>query len=556
MIFINRCHEMSQTNLYIKIIFLPLISILALSLLEAVVVNGSFGNLYNDEIIFVVNTTLLDENFTPVYITPICVPLRGFSLYTNLYRNGRKLEVVIDGYLYINCEIDKPIIKLTNINKTNNIVQINLNVYFNKNIGVYRKIIRINYQKATIIYSKYNESYYYVSITLQKPVIELDKYTYSQLWFDENDAEIMLEFIVNKESGQAYLVDNGKEIPVGSLPLLPTVFSADKYIEKVKQNAYETVLYLKNNQWILEQLVKCAREAENIHEKSSILINFTGKILDNIFGIRTTYLGLTEYGRLFGQKFKWSLNMPFSNLTGTNKTCIKTIRSRLKKDWDKMVKELRKPVENLIYNNDSSELKDYIMKLFRESISIEDLACSMKDLGVWDFPINKTRSIDFVLPLTQKYRQLLRANYMYVSLFAYPQSPEVINNYKIIYKDIDIEKIRKELITIYPCISRVENELGTKIIDMLDGFVKTGKVDVNKLDSIYEYLVQRINSCKALLKDTRAETIAVFESTTTPNNNYYNSSILNDKTIIIIVLVSVLIIVLLLFKRQYNISYV
>ena len=139
---------------------------------------------------------------------------------------------------------------------------------------------------------------------------------------------------------------------------------------------------------------------------------------------------------------------------------------------------------------------------------------------------------------------------MYVSLFAYPQSPEVINNYKIIYKDIDIEKIRKELITIYPCISRVENELGTKIINMLDGFVKTGNVDVNKLDSIYEYLVQRINSCKALLEDTRAETIAVFESTTTPNNNYYNSSILNDKTVIIIVLVSVLIIVLLLFKRQ------
>ncbi len=512
-------------------------------------VNSSSSTYY-----FVANVYLLNETFGPVYIEPVCVQLGNNTLYT--YVGENKTIAVIKNTLYVNCDIDKPIItKITGLKREEDVYIIYMKTYISRKEGVYRNIIEIDYQKVTIIYDSYNDSFYRVVFNLQDPFIAISNpYILSQLWFKPSDvSNITIEFIVDKKSGEAYFVDDGKEIPIGSLPLLPSIHNAEKYLQALISNANNTFIFLKDNKWVLEPVIKRARRAENFTAKSRILLGMANNITRNIFQVKTTFLGLPVVGFLTGKYFKWYVDFDNSSFMFPG---VESIRIFINFS-DRIIRELKRPVEEYVFNHDPDLLEKYIVKLYTESITTKTYHPLFYNLR-WEYPIEPTHiGNDAILPVPNKYKRIMHCSYLLIGLFAMPNTVAV-DNFRIIYNDVELEPsiIMNENMVTYSCLSRVQNDVFNRIISMLDYFTEKNSVDNKKLDELREYVIQEIDACRQLLKSTStnivtnsgSETpmyISMYNNTTLPSSKEEGMSITSALIPVlgIIVLVTVLLLI-------------
>ncbi|WP_456365255.1 hypothetical protein [Thermococcus sp.] len=108
-------------------------------------------------------------------------------------------------------------------------------------------------------------------------------------------SRILVKFLVNRKSGEAYLIDGDEKTPVGFLPLVPFAKSPRDFWERVLNSTRLTMDSLKKNPWILENIIQKVRLSNDTEKASTLVWNFVLNLTPQMFQDKSVYLGAPLY---------------------------------------------------------------------------------------------------------------------------------------------------------------------------------------------------------------------------------------------------------------------
>ncbi len=437
-----------------------------------------------------------NENITfPVVIWPLNGSFKVIPYHANgcvLYRENRTLGYIVNSSsavfvkanIYVNCKnvTDVRVVVTGENSKTENNytrTTILLSIYMNT---PFPGVEELRSKNLTIEYDYYNESYALVKVTFSNLTISPDigwvfgsfdpaKYGWPR--------DIKLSFLVNRNNGDSYLLDNGSKRYVGNLPLLMPQFDIVNYLNTAVKNAEAFVRQVKENPWVIESIINKAKMSSGFNA-SEIISNATLKFRDRIFSVESIYLGLPI--KLVAKGNGSSVYAPAVNFS--------TI---LPKPWVNISRidsnETVEAIVKYIKTGNANALRDAIRRtLYRKNMYFPGL--STNHLIAAYIPPRPGDIV--VLPLSKEYEEQLNAPYI---LFYITLSSGRYLHVKYDPRVLNPRKAEENWRKYGSCVPLIESDLFQSLSSFMNDALATGKINQTKLEDVYLTVKKDVTRC-------------------------------------------------------------
>jgi hypothetical protein len=254
-------------------------------------------------------------------------------------------------------------------------------------------------------------------------------------------------FIVNKETGDSYLMDNGKKRYLGVLPLYLPEFNPKHYLLTIKENTFNFVQSVKSNPWVVASVVQKARLTNSTRERDEIINEAAMNFSERILNVDHRYLGLPI-------KIQEEAVLGSSANRGEE---VKEIRANVTAILSSANTTREAVLEYLKTGN-----KKGILTLVNRTLYIRREYIPPAFIKVQIPPVNVDDQLP--LPLPEEYSNMLGAKYIYLLL------ERNTTKYPYVHYDpriFDPNKVSKEWNSLRPFISVLYSDVYSNMTNIL-----------------------------------------------------------------------------------------
>ncbi|NJF24478.1 hypothetical protein [Thermococcus sp. Bubb.Bath] len=374
--------------------------------------------------------------------------------------------------------------------------------------------LEIRTKNLNINYDTYNSTYLKVEVDISNTTVSpMMEWTLggSDPAYYGLPREIKINFLIDKHTGEAYLLDNGAKKYVGVLPLYLPEFNVKEYLVGIQGNMKELIKTIKSNPWIVENVLQKAKLANSTMEQDKIISQTVLKFVNEIFGKGYMYLGIpfnvTSGERLYtiSPYIEFHRILPVAYV---NNDLVLT-----KQNLTKVA------IEEYLTSNNTEK----IIQLINSTINIRRMPIPRLSTNTFvstSVPIQPGDLI--VLPLPERYTSQLNATYVYIYI---PHNAKrylhVTYNPQAFNPNKTIEEWKKTSSFIYV----LRSETAGNISRFLYSSLTSGTLNYTLLDGIYYQLSSEISSYLPTISPSSKEVTTISSelpqstSTTSPGKS-------------------------------------
>ncbi|ASJ01868.1 hypothetical protein A3L09_00635 [Thermococcus profundus] len=353
-------------------------------------------------------------------------------------------------------------------------------------------------RNITIEYKRYNETYELVTVKIENMKMywsyALQDYVYPNLTpeYYGFPSNITINLLINRKTGEGYLLDNGIKKYVGVTPLWNPALNPSEYPKLVLRNLRNLINQIKANPWIVENVVQKAKLSNNISESNSLLNSLALNFTEQVMSLQVTYLGRKMYLENSGSLPCFMLPIDGTYLIRTYQTGWQYLPSKI--DNMSPDKYVEKVLTDYLKTRNDEELKRLILLgVFHEKVYLPILVD-------FDDVHNKVTAIDFtlppsekshllVLPLPKKYAEAFNATYLMLN-FVGPHTMTVKYDPSLYTpKEVTSEWIKEGA-----CMGPIKSTLMNGFMNAFLEFEESG-MNITALDKIYENVQKNLELC-------------------------------------------------------------
>ncbi|NJF24479.1 CGP-CTERM sorting domain-containing protein [Thermococcus sp. Bubb.Bath] len=336
--------------------------------------------------------------------------------------------------------------------------------------------LELRSNKVSISYEYHNSTHFFIlmkflNITLS-PDLESTFGTSNPASFGW-PKNMTLRFIVNKETGDSYLLDNGKKRYVGVLPLYLPEFNPKHYLLTIKENAFNFVQSVKSNPWVVASVAQKAKLTNSTRERDEIINEAAMNFSERILNVDHRYLGLPI-------KIQGEVVLGSSANRGEE---VKEIRANVTAILSSANTTRKAVLEYLKTGN-----KEGILNLVNRTLYIRREYLPPAFIKVQIPPVNVDDQLP--LPLPEEYSNMLGAKYIYLLL------ERNTTKYPYVHYDpriFDPNKISKEWNSLRPFISVLYSDVYSNMTNILYSGITEGDVNYTQFDELYQKISSMID---------------------------------------------------------------
>ncbi len=467
-----------------------------------------------------VNVFPMGSNFTILrYMVPRCrvVPISSISsvpIFTTV-KIGPRQYAEITGPILFGCEGIKGNMSVRILGKETRNVTLYVNgTLTNYTVTVINVTVMLKPPKyepyglktrnMSIVYSRYNSTYELVTVRLPHLYFwrSLDDFAPStvfnvssprDLGWPEN---ITIRILINRQNGDAYLLDDGKKEYLGKSPFWLPIFKPQHYAESILSNTLELIREIKANPWAVEEVIDRARNS-NMTVSGALLDSLALNMTDEILHPRYTYLGHTMVIRL-GSSSPVVWVLASGNYLVYTYEAGMLPKRKLRIDgrvwnWSDALKEA---VIDYLRNGNGSMIVKYIEAGFEwdwgYSPVYQDYADVYHRLLLVDMGVPITRDMTLTLPLPEKYRRMMNASYILIAPVPAPHHP-----LHVVYDPslFTPKNLTREWSFLSERVSALENDLINRILAILNNVSASKEFSPDIFEQLYPFLVNELEEC-------------------------------------------------------------
>ncbi|WP_054839960.1 hypothetical protein [Thermococcus sp. JCM 11816] len=323
--------------------------------------------------------------------------------------------------------------------------------------------------------------------------------------------ELHLKFLVDKVTGEGYLIYGEEKKYVGLFPpLLPPApyLSPDNYIRRLLYRTKQFISTVETNPWIVEQVIEKAKASDDVRKASAYIQGFAMNVTSNILNPKGgNYLGqpavvVRDYVRLNGSTktvldvMSW-VNKPYTvpTITGgsmrVNESEAKSAMLAYLRDNDPPQPPLKELVLSHALKSTGSPY--LIWSFWGERYAIVDFHVPPRLVGFANppppAPPGYNGSYILIKPFVNGSEPFLHVEYDPPSLY----TPE---------------NITTSWETVGQCIEYLRNSLINEVMNIMYNISTQDTVNVSRFEVLYPFVIKQLNACGLSvpedLKDTQA----------------------------------------------------
>ena len=436
-------------------------------------------------------------NFSMIPVeAPHCYPIY-FGLPPVEIDNGT--YALISGTAYTDCSnVSGPVVEILNVSSFNftvngmnrNFRSVKVAYYTTKS---YRIALDLETTNMTITYKPYNSTYELVLVDLSN--ISLGPKS-SDLLKTSDPGTVgwprgfHLKFLVNKVTGEGYLLENGRRKYLGLFPLLPAPYlSPERYVEGILKRTREFISTVEANPWIVEEILNKAKVETNPAKVGEYFQGFAMNATTSILNPRYSYLGnpaMVGFNYLkdssnnttFALDFTSWVKRPYNVVTLTGGPMIVN-RS-----------EAKEALREYLENRNPSPLKELILKNALTIATDPYLLYELNDgFGVVDFYIPPTARGILMLPLPPGFN----GSYILIKPFINGSEPFLHVNYDpTLYVPENVTGRWKAL---GQCLPDLRSEIASKLINILNNASTVKTFNASSFEVLYPFVEKKLREC-------------------------------------------------------------
>ncbi len=319
-----------------------------------------------------------------------------------------------------------------------------------------------------------------------------------------------IKMLINKRTGEGYLIDNGSLKYVGDTPFWSPLIKPENFAKMILDNAQNLIDEIKSNPWVVEQVLNKANKAKNLTERSNLIYSLAEKMTGRILVPKLTYLGraMYLYSDFINATSEHAIIPGFNASSGDyvylpqfgvpiNHTfCVKTNAT-----WISIPEQINGiPVSNYTRkalidytHGDSSELMELLRdSLLKQKVYLPSLMVGYGDkwaVVALDLPMDINKTGVFVVPLPTKYVRAFNASYLLVE-------PGTVNRFHVKYDPsfFTPDEVVEEWQKVGNCYMLLRNNIENTFLEILDKEGSSG-FNASEFESIYPLLEKQLHLC-------------------------------------------------------------
>jgi len=336
--------------------------------------------------------------------------------------------------------------------------------------------VELRSENVTISYVYHNSTHFFIIIEILNFTVSpeiRDTFGISNPEYFGWPREIIIKFLVNRKTGDAYLIDGDNMVYVGTTPFYLPEFNPKQYLLTVRENTYRFINTIKENPWIIKEIIEKASLANSSWEAHRIIseatINFTEKIM---LIANHQYLGLPL-------KFDGShITAPIDDIN------LWRVAPKVKANVSVILSpQIKNLTKDAVLNYLKSGDEKGILEIVNKTLYVKEVYYPFLFTNIFvhvSVPINTS---DFLpLPLPKKYGEKLGAKYIFVNLLRNAEK------YPYVYYDPRLftpENLSEGLKNLEAFLPLLYSEIAGHISGMLHSSMLKGEIDYEKLDTLY-----------------------------------------------------------------------
>ncbi|MCD6524002.1 MAG: CGP-CTERM sorting domain-containing protein [Thermococcus sp.] len=352
----------------------------------------------------------------------------------------------------------------------------------------------------TITYERYNETYELVTVEIKGLEMYWSYGIEDYVYHSRNPldygfpANMTIRLLINRLTGEGYLLDNGTKKYVGVTPLWNPLANADYFPKSILHNLREVLNYIEANPWVVEDVLQKAKLSNNTRQYSELISGLATNLTDKVMLSSVVYLGRTMLLNSYSSVPNFIMPLDHTYLIRTYQTGSPNLPSRI--DNMSSSEYVGKVLMDYLRTGNESELKRLVlMDIFHEEVYLPVLSArwgnGRKVLAV-DFTLPPSKSSKLlVLPLPSEYARAFNASYLMLNFVWLTNDTIVVNYDPTLYTP---QELLKEWRKVAPCMSLIRTALLDDFMNTLSRFEETG-VNTSALEKIYFDVKEKLEQC-------------------------------------------------------------
>jgi len=419
----------------------------------------------------------LDENFKIIQFNVSSCTLYPYlkNRLIGYYINATE-ALEIEANVYIGCsnvsgmkvEVLPP--NITQTEENFRYVTVPVNVYTNL---PFPYPVELRSSNVSISYEYHNSTHFFLVIKMLNITVspELrDTFGTSDPAYFGWPKNMTIRFLVNRGTGEAYLIDGKEKRYVGTLPLYLPEFNPKRYLQTIKENAFNFVQSVKSNPWTIREIVEKAKLANSTLERDEIISGAVMSLSERILHVNHRYLGLPIEIK---SNTIVSPTVDMWRNTTKPRANISAIRS------PEIQNLTRKAVLEYLKNGNESGIIEIVDRtLYTKKTIMPPIATNV--FMYVNIPVNTS---DFLpLPLPKEYGEKLKAKYALVVLHRNAERYPYIHYDSRIF---DPSKVSEEWKNLTPFLSLLRSKVYSDLSEALYSSLTRGEVNYTKFEGLY-----------------------------------------------------------------------
>ncbi len=343
-----------------------------------------------------------------------------------------------------------------------------------------------------------------------------------------------IRILVNKRSGVGYLLDGGRRVYLGVTPFWYPGVIPGNFVRMVLRNTGELIGDLRENPWVVEQVLEKARLASNVSEEGRLIESLASKLAGEITSTSFKYLGRTVYlvsypDNLTGLSFPPYINrtlkgeyylpefiMPQNDTylihasypvyLGTNLNMSRVLREFARSRNLSIIKKIIKSSIRIA----KGYIPDYATAWGTQIAVMDSTLPVMNANGIFDF---------FVVPLPGEYAREFNASYLMVwvgttNRFHVRYDPSFFTPATVVYN--------------FSRVGRCEFMLYTALVNRFSRILSAQEVsgfNVSAFEAVYPFVVNELRECGFNVTFSEAQNVSESNSSITSTSSSTSSSV-------------------------------
>ncbi|WP_297490794.1 CGP-CTERM sorting domain-containing protein [Thermococcus sp.] len=352
----------------------------------------------------------------------------------------------------------------------------------------------------TIDYERYNETYEMVTVEIKGLEMYWSYAVQDYIYHSLNPldygfpANMTIRFLINRLTGEGYLLDNGTKRYIGVTPFWTPMADAKYFPKSILHNLRSVLNQIETNPWVAEDVIQKAKLSKNVSESSELISSLASNLTNKVMLPSVIYLGRTMFLNYYSNRPDFIMPLNHTYLIRTYQTGSPNLPSEI--DNMSAGEYVKKVLTDYLKTKNESEIKKLILTdiIHREGplpVLYASWGSENKVLAI-DFTLPPSKGSNLlVLPLPSEYAKAFNAPYLMLNFVWINNGTIVVKYDPSLYTPQELLKGWRK---IGICRNMIQSTLMDDFMNTLNGFEETG-VNVSALEKIYSNVEGKLRQC-------------------------------------------------------------